>query len=165
MGSVEFVHLVTENNRPFQIVNNHGFRSLMKAGRPEYYIPSPQTLSCDVKNVFIHVCRRIAKSLQVRQVSSYSGLRAYMVLKEHGSKLSFATDSWSSPNYKSYIAMTVHLECDGKPYSMLLNLVEVAESHTGVNLGITFVNVLRNFGIKKKVCNSNFDQRTGDAHL
>jgi hypothetical protein len=37
--------------------------------------------------------------------------------------------------------------------------MEVAESHTGVNLSIVFANVLKNFGIKKKVCNSHFDQR------
>jgi len=34
---------------------------------------------------------------------------------------------------------------------MLLDLVEVAESHTGVNLGIAFVNVLKNFGMEGKV--------------
>jgi len=34
---------------------------------------------------------------------------------------------------------------------MLLDLVEVAESHTGMNLRITFVNVLKNFGVEGKV--------------
>ena len=34
---------------------------------------------------------------------------------------------------------------------MLLDLVEVAKSHTGVNLGIEFVNVVKNFGIQDKV--------------
>ena len=34
---------------------------------------------------------------------------------------------------------------------MLLDLVEVAESHTGVALGRTFVNVLENFGVDDKV--------------
>jgi hypothetical protein len=34
---------------------------------------------------------------------------------------------------------------------MLLNLVEVAKSHTGVNLGITFVSILKTFGIQDKV--------------
>ena len=64
--SAEFVRWVSESNRPFQIVNDRGFRSLMKTGRPEYHIPSAETLSRDVKNVFIQVRRRIAKSLQVR---------------------------------------------------------------------------------------------------
>jgi hypothetical protein len=65
-GTAEFVCWVTESNRPFQIVNNHGFWALMKIGRPKYYIPSAETLSRDVKNVFVHVCGQIAKSLQVR---------------------------------------------------------------------------------------------------
>ena len=28
-------------------------------------------------------------------------------------KLSFATDAWTSPNYKAYVAVTVHFEQDG----------------------------------------------------
>jgi len=34
---------------------------------------------------------------------------------------------------------------------MLLDLVEVDQSHTGVNLATAFVNVLENFGVEKKV--------------
>ncbi len=64
--SAEFVRWVSENNRPFQIVNDGRFRSLMKTGRPECYIPSAETLSRDVKNVFVRVRGRIAKGLQVR---------------------------------------------------------------------------------------------------
>jgi len=37
----------------------------MKTGRPECYIPSAETLSRDVKNVFIHMRGHIAKALQV----------------------------------------------------------------------------------------------------
>ncbi len=106
----------------------------MKTGRPECYIPSAETLSRDVKNVFVRVRGRIAKGLQ-----------------EYNGKLNFATDGWSSPNHKSYIAITVHFERSGKPFSMLLDLVEVAESHTGVNLGIAFTDVLKKFGIEDKV--------------
>jgi hypothetical protein len=59
--------------------------------------------------------------------------------------------------------MTVHFtsEHDERPLSMLLNLVEVTESHTGVNLGIAFMNVLKKFGIEEKVSKSNCDQRRG----
>jgi hypothetical protein len=34
---------------------------------------------------------------------------------------------------------------------MVLDLVEVAESHTGENLGIAFTTVLKNFGLEEKV--------------
>ena len=37
----------------------------MKTGRPEIYIPSPETVSRDVRNVFVNVRKRIAKMLQV----------------------------------------------------------------------------------------------------
>jgi len=42
---------------------------------------------------------------------------------------------------------------------MLLDLVEVAMSHTGVNLGITFVNILKAFGVEEKVRSLNNYQR------
>jgi hypothetical protein len=56
-----------------------------------------------------------------------------------------------SPNHKSYIAITVHLKHASKPFTMLLDLVEVAKLHTSVNLETAFVNVLKNFGIEDKV--------------
>ncbi len=61
----EYVRWVTENKRPFQIVNDQAFRSLMKTGRPETYIPSAETLSRDVKNVFVGIRKRISDMLQV----------------------------------------------------------------------------------------------------
>ena len=57
------------------------------------------------------------------------------------------------------MAMTVHLERHGKSFMMLLDLVEVAESHIGVNLGIAFANVLKKFGIDDKVRVSKIPQR------
>ena len=61
----EIICWVSENKRPFKIVTNHGFRSLMRTGRPEYHIPSAETISCDVQNTFINVWICIAKMLQV----------------------------------------------------------------------------------------------------
>ena len=47
--------------------------------------------------------------------------------------------------------MTVYFERAGKLFLMLLDLVEATHSHTGVNLGTAFLNVLKTFGIKEKV--------------
>ena len=63
--SAEIVRWVAESMRPFNIVNDHGCQSLMKTGRPDYYIPSPSTVSHDVKRVFVRCCERIAEMLQV----------------------------------------------------------------------------------------------------
>lgn len=61
----EIVRWVAENMRPFAIVKDRGFLSLMKTGRPGYYIPSPETVSRDVKRVFVKSRQRIAKMLRV----------------------------------------------------------------------------------------------------
>jgi hypothetical protein len=61
----EIVRWVSKNMRPFSIVGDRAFLSLMKTGRPEYYIPSPSTVSRDVKLVFRNARKRMAKMLQV----------------------------------------------------------------------------------------------------
>ena len=65
--------------------------------------------------------------------------------------MNFATDAWTSPNHKAYVAFTVHFAHKGAPVSMLLDLVEVAKSHSGVNLAVAFAEVLEDFGISDKV--------------
>lgn len=40
-------------------------------------------------------------------------------------ELSFATDTWTSPNHKSFVAITIHLACEGKPLAMILNIVDM----------------------------------------
>jgi hypothetical protein len=65
--------------------------------------------------------------------------------------LHFGTDVWTSPNHKAYVAVTVHFEVDGVAVSMLLDVVEVAKSHTGANLAAAFVEILEDFGIAEKV--------------
>jgi hypothetical protein len=49
------------------------------------------------------------------------------------------------------MAVTVHFETDGVPVAMLLDMVEVARSHSGLNLAVAFAKVLDEFGISEKV--------------
>ena len=42
-------------------------------------------------------------------------------------ELSVATDAWTSSNHKSFVAITVHLACEGKLLAMILDIVEVAK--------------------------------------
>jgi hypothetical protein len=72
--------------------------------------------------------------------------------------MNFATNAWTSPNHKAYVAVTVHFENAGVPVSMLLDLVEVACSHSGFNLAAAFSKILEDFGISDKV--DNFHMKT-----
>ena len=71
--------------------------------------------------------------------------------KEYDGRLSFATDAWTSPNQRAFVAITVHLEHEGEPISMLLDIVEVAKSHTGENLAAAFAKIMDNYQISEKV--------------
>jgi len=97
--------------------------------------------------------------------SSYDNSRIQPVQQEYDGKLNFATNGWSSSNHKSYIAIMVHLECVGQLFKMLLDLVEVAKSHIGMNLGIAFVNILKTFGIEEKVRLLNNYQRGSVTYI
>jgi hypothetical protein len=48
--------------------------------------------------------------------------------------LSFATDAWTSPNHKAFVAVSIHLEIKGKPLAMVLDVVEVVKVSTTGNL-------------------------------
>jgi hypothetical protein len=61
----EIVRWVAESMRPFEIVKDRGFQSLMKTGRPGYYIPLPSTVARDVRLVFARTRNRISKMLRV----------------------------------------------------------------------------------------------------
>jgi hypothetical protein len=64
----EIVRWVTESARPFEIVRDRGWESLMKTGRPGYWTPSPKTVACDVRQVFVRSRQRIANLLKVGDV-------------------------------------------------------------------------------------------------
>ncbi|KIM71996.1 hypothetical protein PILCRDRAFT_99421 [Piloderma croceum F 1598] len=96
--------------------------------RPEYYITLLATNSHDVKKVFANAQKHIAKRLQ-----------------EYEGTLSFATDRWTSPKHKVFVAVTVHFANNGVPLCMILDVVEVAISHSGVNLAGAFADILAEF--------------------
>ncbi|RPD59519.1 hypothetical protein L227DRAFT_503634 [Lentinus tigrinus ALCF2SS1-6] len=120
--------------RPFEIVRDRAFLMLMKTGRPEYKIPSPATISRDMRRVFAKVRVRIAKMLQ-----------------DFDGDLSFTCNAWTSPYHKALVAFGVHLHHHREPLSFILNVVEIAESHTGEALVKAFEETLTEFEIEDKV--------------
>ncbi|KAJ8591954.1 hypothetical protein M405DRAFT_700280, partial [Rhizopogon salebrosus TDB-379] len=90
--------------------NDRGFQSLMKTGRPEYYLPSPST--------GLRLLKTQTGDVNTRWILCY---------QEYDGELNFATDAWTSPNHKAFVAVSVHLEHEGKPLAMVLDVVEVAQ--------------------------------------
>lgn len=73
------------------------------------------------------------------------------MLQEHDGVLSFATNGWTSPNHKAFIAVMVHFEKDGVPICMILDVIEVVTLHLGANLAAAFANILKEFSVSDKV--------------
>ncbi|TFK73078.1 hypothetical protein BDN72DRAFT_791600, partial [Pluteus cervinus] len=97
------------------------YNHLMKTGRPEQYVPSPSTVSRDVKRVFAHSRIRLAK-----------------MLRDLPGKISFEADGWTSPNHKAFIGITARFEQDGVLVQVILDIVELPKSHTGFNMAEAF---------------------------
>ncbi|RPD52227.1 hypothetical protein L226DRAFT_425154, partial [Lentinus tigrinus ALCF2SS1-7] len=104
------VRWVAENKRPYDTVKDRAFLTLMKMGRPEYKIPSPATVSRDVRRMFARCHARVTRMLQ-----DYNG------------ELNFMFDAWMSPNHKALLAFAVHLQHQGNALSFILDVIEVAE--------------------------------------
>ena len=56
---------MSESLRPLSIVEDEGFKTLMKTGRPNYKLLKRVTVARDVKQVFKKTKKRVAKLLQV----------------------------------------------------------------------------------------------------
>ena len=109
---------MAKSAHPFNIVNDNGFQCLMKTGRPEYYLPKPAVVSCDVQKAFVQVQQKLVEKVQA-----------------YASELNFATDTWTAPNHKSFTVITVHLEDEGEALSLPLDVVEVvrvSDMHTSI---------------------------------
>lgn len=150
--SAEIVRWVAESMRPFNIVKDRGFDCLMKTGRPEYKLPSPTTVGRDVRKVFARVQQRVAHWLQARENQQVDFESARLTHKqEYDGELNFATDAWTSPNQKAMVAFTVHFEHQGTPMTMVLDVVEVAKSHSGLNLATAFADMIHELKLETKV--------------
>ncbi|KAG2056064.1 hypothetical protein BDR06DRAFT_881053, partial [Suillus hirtellus] len=107
---VKIVSWVSKSLRPFDIVKDHSFQSLMKTGRPEYYIPSASTVSHDYLSLIKNEYSKHTRNMT-----------------EHDSKINFTTDGWSLPNHQVLVAFSAHFKHKREPLSILLDIVEVGK--------------------------------------
>ncbi|KAJ7744954.1 hypothetical protein DFH07DRAFT_749108 [Mycena maculata] len=94
--------------RPFVIAADRGFCYLMRSGRPTMWIPSPTTIARDVKLLFGKTRVRLRDRFHDRDRC-----------------VSLATDAWTSPNHRAFVAVTGHWEENGQKVDCLLDFIEV----------------------------------------
>ncbi|KIM55306.1 hypothetical protein SCLCIDRAFT_53292, partial [Scleroderma citrinum Foug A] len=98
------------SHRPHKKWQTRAEICLMKTGRPGYYLPNPRTVSRDIQKAFVCMHQKLTDKLQHTIYGNSP----------------FITPTWTAPNHRSFAAVTVHLEEDGKPLVIPLDVVEVA---------------------------------------
>ncbi|THH19321.1 hypothetical protein EUX98_g8801, partial [Antrodiella citrinella] len=83
----------------------------------------------------------------------------------YAGRISFSSDTWTSPNHRSYMAILAHLEHEGQPLVLLLDLSEVPFSHTGAALLQVMQRTVLEFGIATKVLTFTGDNATNNDTL
>lgn len=61
------------------------------------------------------------------------------------------TDTWTSKNTESYIAVTAHFIHEFQMHSILLSCEKLSGSHTSAHLAVAVKNIVRKFGLQDKV--------------
>lgn len=85
------VYMIAKDHQPFSIVDNEGFRAVMKVAAPLYKIPSRKTITIRLDDKY-HVIQNKIKAI----LSSIKNL-------------SLTSDIWTDPyNTKGFLGITVH---------------------------------------------------------
>ena len=105
--------------RPYSVVENDGFRDMIKTSEPRYTIPTRQhfTNKC-VPELYDKVKDEVKEQLSNTE------------------QVAITTDAWTSCATDSYVTITVHhISPDWELRSHVLQTTIFNESHTGKNIG------------------------------
>ena len=125
---------MAESNHPASIITNPELIDLLTTGHNHLKVPSPNTIQRNVKAAYVKCCERISQLLQ-----------------EHPGLAHFVIDAWTSTNHRVCVAWTVHFKHNGAMLALLLDIVELLESHTGIALAKAFQQMLETFGLQDQV--------------
>ena len=131
--------LIVTQNLPFLIVEAESFIELLKLCNPsvEKLLFKADTLTEHVMKIYWEGKEKI-KGIFVKIL--------YL------SKISLTCLLWIYPNCKAILAITCHwTDQQWEQRELLLDVIEMREAHTGVNIGVEVVKTLADYGIREKL--------------
>lgn len=121
--------------QPFSVVDDKGFKNFVSALNPGYQLPNRKTISNSMIPAEYEKCMNVVKQ-ELLSVTS----------------VCLTTDSWTSVNNESYLAVTVHYVTDNfQLKSILLECSKLSKSHTSANLAQSIKNIIDKFHLGAKV--------------
>lgn len=128
------LRLFTQDYQPFSIVEDKGFRKFIQELNPSYQLPNRKMISQSLIPAEYEKCMTVVRSV-LHSAQSFC----------------LTTDTWTSKNVESYIAVTVHFIQSFKVKSVLLSCEKLTGSHTSENLGNAIRKITDKFGLSRKI--------------
>jgi hypothetical protein len=118
---------VSSCHRPFAIVNDPPLQRILKMLFAKVDIPSPSTVSREVKEAFMIAKKNVGSVLQVcERVTSVGEVANLNIVKSYSGKLHIGVDGWTSPNIFSFLGVVVYMVKEGKIRSHILDFIKYA---------------------------------------
>ena len=143
-----FLKAFLATNLAFNCSNNLAFRRAFKYARPGIEIPSPTTLTRQLKRLGSSTVDDIWMSLPL------------------DTKISLAADTWTSPNKLAFLAVVAYWISDSwQMEEVLLGFEEIKGSHTGTNMARIIDGVLDKYGIQNRILGFTTDSASNNKTL
>ncbi|XP_076660133.1 zinc finger BED domain-containing protein 4-like [Halictus rubicundus] len=121
--------------QPFSVVNDSGFRKVVKVLEPRYNLPSRTTFS---ENIVPAMYENEKKRLETQ-------LKKDM---ENTESFAFTTDGWTSRSNENYLSVTVHyLDGAFNMQNFTLKISNVTEAHTSEHINSFLKNTLAEWNL------------------
>lgn len=127
------LYMICKDNQPFSIVENEGFKNLMKAVAPQYKVPSRTSLRrwLDAKY------EAISETFKTK-LSSIENI-------------TLTTDIWSDTlNMKSFLGVTAHFGVETELFSVTLGVYELDQRHTSQYIAEMLLATCQDWGLDKE---------------
>lgn len=128
--------MIIKDMQLFSMVDDEGFKRLVKALDPSYELLSKQDLSRTyLPNIYNEEVKRIKKELEDTHASS------------------LATETWTSATTKHFITVTAHfISPEWELKSVMLETFMTQETHTAADIAEELTTICNNWNILNKVC-------------
>lgn len=131
----KLIKWIVTNQHSFTIVEEPSFINFIHSLNPAAQIPSADTVK-----------RIILNSYETKKIQLQN------IFQEFSGRISFTLDIWTSPSTKSFLALTAHfINKEWKLQNIILDFIQIYDSHTGNNIKNAFVTCLESFSIQNKV--------------
>src|SRR6266508_2837651 len=131
----ELIRWIVINQHPFTIVKESNFINFVHLLCPAAIIPSSDTIKNYIMNFY---------KINKEKIQSF--------LQNLSGKISFTTDIWIPPSAKSFLSLTTHfINKKWELQNVIIDFIQIHNSHTGENIKNVFVSCLDNLSIQNKV--------------